>query len=233
MIRRIHNEQMAHGMPRVHAELVAVANGEIHGLAREVDDPGRRVELELISIGPWPTIFDAARETWRSSAAAHLRHFAPNTRSLSASGVGLDADRQGTAHGTPIERLHGARELIEAVAYPGQQCLAGYGELHGSVQAHEQGYAEIGLQRAHLLSDRRGGDVKLLRRPAEAHVSARRLEGPERVEGRNAPFQKGNRFFSDEVVIVRCPQPNRTISSCNIVPNRSPFGFFPSRGKLS
>ena len=78
-----------------------------------------------------------------------------------------------------VEGLHGARELLETVAYAGQQCLAGDGELDGAIQAHEEGFAEVGLQRPHLLSDRRGGDVKLLRGPAEAHVPARRLEGPE------------------------------------------------------
>ena len=98
--------------------------------------------------------------------------------------VGLDADRQGPAHGAPVERFHGARDLVEAVAHARQKRLAGHGELHGSVQAHEEGLAEVGLERTHLLADRRGGDVELVRGPAEAHVPARRLEGPERIEGR-------------------------------------------------
>ena len=165
---------------------VAVADGEVYRLAGEIDETGGRVQPDLDSGMTLSKAIEPAHQPFRPEA-------------------GLDADRQGPAHGAPVERFHGARNLVEAVAHARQQRLAGDGELHGSVQPHEEGLTEVGLERAHLLSDRGRGDVKLVRGPAEAHVPTRCLKGPERIEGRKTPIHEIKNFLVEKVVIVCCP----------------------------
>ena len=176
-------EEDVASQPRIVA--VTVPDGEIHRLPGEIDDAGGRVQPDLDAGMTLPKAVEPAYQPLRAEA-------------------GLDADGQGPTHGAPVERLHGAPNLVESVAHTRQQRLAGRGELHGPVQAHEEDLAEVGLQRAHLLSDRRGGDVKLARRPAEALVPARGLEGPERIEGRKPPAHRINYFFIEKTAIVRC-----------------------------
>ena len=170
-------EQYVATQPRIVP--VAVSNGEVHRLTGEIDDPGGRVQPDLDPGVSLPKAIETAYQPFRTE-------------------VGLDADRQRTAHRAPVERLHGARDLVEAVAHARQQRLTGDGELHGSVLAHEQGLAQIGLERAHLLPDRCGGDVKLRRRPAEAQVPARRLEGAECGERGKTPLHETKGFFIEK-----------------------------------
>ena len=57
-----------------------------------------------------------------------------------------------------------------------QERLAGLGQRHVALHAVEQRRAELGLQLADLLADRRLGDVQLLGRAGEVQMAAHRLE---------------------------------------------------------
>jgi hypothetical protein len=64
-------------------------------------------------------------------------------------------------------------------------------------------------------------------------VPARRLEGPERVEGRKAPIHQGKYFFIEYVAIVRCTPPSENLIYQIIALNGQLAGSATSRGKLS
>src|SRR4051794_26052821 len=84
--------------------------------------------------------------------------------------------------------LHDARRAernpVEGVAQHGEIIAPGLGDDEPLALAIEQLEAEGLLERLDLVADRPLRDTKLLRRPGEALVARRSLEGLERIERR-------------------------------------------------
>jgi hypothetical protein len=78
-----------------------------------------------------------------------------------------------------IQLVGHARRLGEHAASTGQQDLAGMGQRYPAARAPQQIDAELDLEPAHLLGDRRLGDHQLLARAREAPVPGYRLERPQ------------------------------------------------------
>src|SRR6185369_4942421 len=79
--------------------------------------------------------------------------------------------------------VHRPLQLGEARSQPGKKRLAGVGQEQRIANATEEPDREIVLQRLYLMADRGDGDAQLVRGLRDAQVTARCLEGAERVEG--------------------------------------------------
>ena len=67
-------------------------------------------------------------------------------------------------------------ERLKAVANSGQRGTREAGEIQSAVQALEQLYAEVTLQRVDLVADRRRGDMQLGGRFLKVQMTRRRLK---------------------------------------------------------
>ncbi len=80
------------------------------------------------------------------------------------------------------EQLVGDRvETVQCFVHHTQIGLAGAGQRQAAMVPDKQRRVQIGLQLAHLLTDRGLRDIELLRRQGEAQPTAGRLEGPQDV----------------------------------------------------
>ena len=90
----------------------------------------------------------------------------------------------------PVDRsshpAHARPQPIERVAHRRQQHLALVGQDQRPVHAAEQRRAQVLLERADLMADRRLGDEQLVGRLGEAEVAGRGLERAQRIERRQS-----------------------------------------------
>ena len=73
-------------------------------------------------------------------------------------------------------QIYTGDERLKAVANSGQRGTREAGEIQSAVQALEQLYAEVTLQRVDLVADRRRGDMQLGRRFLKAQMTRSRLK---------------------------------------------------------
>ncbi len=105
------------------------------------------------------------------------------------------------------EQRRRLRQAVEGLAQRGQGSLGAVGEQQPLRRTLEQRRADVFFQVLDLLADRAGGHGKLVRGPAEIHVTGRRFEGPQGVQWRKP------------AAIHRFPnRKNRTSAGCEVAP---------------
>ena len=144
---------------------VAVTNGQVDVLAREVDMMQRGADPEIdlgVGLGetPQPMHEPLGREVRRRADGEH------------AAALALQ------------QPLRSSRDAVEGIAHDDEIGASGLGDDQALPLAIEQLQPELGLERLDLMADGALGDAELLGRAREALMARRRLESLERVERR-------------------------------------------------
>ncbi len=95
---------------------------------------------------------------------------------------GGDADAQHARFPQRFDRIDGGGELRKAITQVAEARRACIGQCQPASVAREYRQADMVLEQADLVADRRGRDVQFTRCLGDAHVPGRCLEGPECIE---------------------------------------------------
>ena len=143
----------------------AVAHADVHVLAREIDQAfiGEQAHVEIGMDGA------------KAPEAAHQP--SRRERRQARHGHGTRAVARNQARGRGIDAIEGVLER-------GQIGLPRLGQNQRAILPPEQAHAQAFLEPLHLMTDRRLGDVQLIRGLGERQMARRRFEGAQRIEGR-------------------------------------------------
>jgi hypothetical protein len=93
--------------------------------------------------------------------------------------------------------------LADPIGDPAQLAGVGLpvgGQRQPAGEAEEQAHAQVGLEDAHLMADRRLGHVQLVRRAGEAEQAGGGLEGAQGIEGRQRGVHPGHHIHEESLM---------------------------------